>query len=146
MKPRSISSFWVTLPVRNAGESVCWHTIVTYAKLAQHHAPPLASLPRPLIVVFCPYNCSFVRVIRTFCCCFMAALLCSPDPDPDPDPELTRPLLTPSHNLAHSGNILLVKFALCTGECVSVCVCGVCCSILWQLYKSTFTAYSIYYI
>lgn len=53
----------------------------------------------------------------------MAALLCSPDPDPDPDPELTRPRLTPTHNLAHSGNFLLVKFAQCAGECYSVCVC-----------------------
>lgn len=109
---KKTSYFWVTLPVRNADESVCWHRIVTYAKLAQHQTP-LPSVLRPLIVVFCPYNCSFVRVIRTFCCCFMAALLCSPDPDPDP--ELTRPRLTPTHNLAHSGNILLVKFAQYAG-------------------------------
>lgn len=31
---KKTSYFWFTLPVRNAGESVCWHTIVTYAKLA----------------------------------------------------------------------------------------------------------------
>lgn len=137
--------------MRNAGESVCWHTIVTYAKLAQHQTP-LPSVLRPLIVVFCPYNCSFVRVIRTFCCCFMAALLCSPDPDPDPDPELTRPRLTPTHNLAHSGNILLVKFALCAGECYSVCVCP-CVAFVTRYYGSyirvhlrhtVYTIYSMY--
>lgn len=108
--------FRVNLLGRNAGEIVFRHTIVTYAKLVLFSSAIPRLQPLPLIVTFCPYNCSFVRVIRTFCCCFMAALLCSADPDPDP---LTRP-----RSFTECGNILLVNLNVSVRWCVCVCLCA----------------------